>query len=67
MSDRETNSDHEDVQEDLKQTPEEIYARVTNTILEALKEFDPTRNHPGLIKTDQLKNFLGYCAFKMED
>ena len=68
MTDKLSNSDHEDVEETEPQmTEEEIFASVTDKILNALKDFDPNGAHPGLIKTDQLKDFLEYCSFKMED
>ena len=68
MADKLSNSDHEDVEETEPQmTEEEIFASVTEKILNALKDFDLNGAHPGLIKTDQLKDFLEYCSFKMED
>ena len=64
MSDKSTNSDYE---RDYTPTEDEIYARVSDAILDALKEFDPDRKHPGQIETDQLKDFLEHCSFKMDD
>ena len=48
-------------------TEEDIFKQVTNQILVALKECKAICNSSGQIKTSKLKEFLDYCAFKMED
>ena len=51
MSDKDSQSEHEEECEPAP-TEEEIYTRVSDRILEALKEFDTEGRHPGMIKTD---------------
>ena len=69
MADKNEDSDLEGVEEETEpqMTEEEIFASVTDKILNALKDFDQDGAHPGLIKTDNLKDFLEFCSFKMED
>ena len=62
MADNESISD-----EEPKMTEEEIIKNVSDTFFDALKVFDPDNQHGGQIKTDQLKDFLEYCNFKMDD
>ena len=48
-------------------TEEEIFSNVSDKVLEAIKTFDADGLHPGQVRTDQLKDFLEFCSFKMED
>ena len=64
MSKGDSDSDRDEVQ---LPTEEEIINDVSNKILDALKEFDQDGTHPGLVKTDELKSFLEFCSFKMDD
>ena len=64
MSDNESGSDHEEQAPQL--TEEEIIAQVSEKVFEAFKVFDPEGNG-GQVKTDQLRDLLEYCEFKMED
>ena len=48
MSDKDSGSE----EGDPPPTEEEIFAMVTEKVLEALKEFDPEGKHPGQIRTD---------------
>ena len=55
-----------DEEEVPKLTEEEIVAQVSEKVFEAFKVFDPEGNG-GSVKTDQLRDLLEYCEFKMED
>ena len=60
-------ADNESDDDIPQKTEEEIFAEVTDKVLEALKVFDSEGNHPGQIRTDQLKDFLEFCSFKMDE
>ena len=60
-------ADNDSDSEKHEMTEEEIFASVTDKVLEALKVFDTEGQHPGQIRTDQLKDFLEFCSFKMDE
>ena len=61
-------TDHESISdEEPKMTAEELITSISDTFYEALKAFDPDNKLKGQIKTSQLKDFIEYCNFKMDD
>ena len=64
MSDKDSGSNDGD--DEPQMTEEEIISEVTAKVIEAFKLFDADGNG-GQIKSDQLRELLDHCNFKMED